>query len=216
MTAGVVGVENGLSAEQTILFALLSFAAASQIAALELFGAGAPLAVVVGTATVINLRLMMYSASLAVLLPPEPLRRRLWTVYLVTDHAYAVLVSRLGSLTSDHDRRAFHLGAATAMWLTMELSTVLGALLGAGLLRSVPLEFAAPLSFLALLVPTLVDKPRWSAAVVAGTVATVAHDAPANSGMLGGAVAGIVAGVLVSRRIGRGDGDARPGAEGDR
>lgn len=203
MTAGVVGVENGLSAAETILFALLSFAAASQIAALELYGAGAPLAVVVGTATVINLRLMMYSASLAALLPPEPVGRRLWTVYLVTDHAYAVFVARLGSLTSDHQRRSFYLGAATAMWLTMELSTVLGALLGAGLLESIPLGFAAPLSFLALLVPTLDDKPRWAAAVVAGTAATVAKDAPANLGMLGGALAGIVAGVVTSRRCDR-------------
>lgn len=207
-------MENGLSAEQTILFGLLSFAAASQIAALELFGAGAPLVVVVGTATVINLRLVMYSASLAALLPPEPVRRRLWSVYLVTDHAYAVFVARVGSLNSDHERRAFYLGAATAMWLTMEVSTVAGALLGAGLLESVPLEFAAPLSFLALLVPTLVDKPRWAAAVVAGMVATVAHDAPANLGMLGGAVAGIVAGVVTFRRqsvAGRGCGENKLG-----
>jgi predicted branched-subunit amino acid permease len=201
MTAGAVGVENGLTSGQTILFGLVAFAAASQIAALELFGDGAPLAVVVGTATVINLRLLMYSASLATLLPQEPIGRRLWTVYLVTDHAYAVFVAQVHRLGSDHERRLFYLGAATAMWLTMELSTVLGAILGSGLLKQMPLEFAAPLSFLGLLIPTLVDKPRWAAAVVAGTVATLANGAPASLGMLGGALAGIVTGVLVFRHV---------------
>lgn len=200
MTAGVVGVGNGLTATETVVFALLSFAVASQIAALELWGNGASLFVVVGTATVINLRLLMYSASLATLLPAERSGRRFWTVYLVTDHAYAVFVSRLHRLAPGVERRSFYLGAATAMWLTTELSVVAGTLLRSGVAKDIPLEFAAPLSFLGLLVPTLVDRPRWAAAVVAGTVATLLSGAPANSGMLAGAGAGIVIGVLVARR----------------
>lgn len=199
MTAGVVGVANGLTATETILFALLSFAVASQIAALELWGNGAPLLVVVGTATVINLRLLMYSASLATQLPAEGVGRRLWTVYLVTDHAYAVFVSRVKDLASGAERRSFYLGAATAMWLTTELSVAAGTFVRSGIAKEIPLEFAAPLSFLGLLVPTLVDRPRWAAAVIAGSVATLASGAPANIGMLAGAIVGIVAGVLVSR-----------------
>lgn len=199
MTAGVVGVGNGLTGTETILFALLSFAVASQIAASELWGNGAPMFVVVGTAMVINLRLLMYSASLATLLPAERVGRRLWTVYLVTDHAYAVFVSRLNDLAVGAERRSFYLGAATAMWLTTELSVAAGTLIRSGVAEEIPLEFAAPLSFLGLLVPTLVDRPRWAAAVVAGTVATLGSGAPANIGMLAGAIAGIVVGVLISR-----------------
>ncbi|MDP9395434.1 MAG: AzlC family ABC transporter permease [Actinomycetota bacterium] len=198
--AGVAGVENGATVVDTVAFSLLAFAGASQIAALDLLGAGAPVAVVIGTAIMINLRFAMYSASLAPYLADEPIRRRLLGAYLLTDHAYAIALTRYAQYPPPRSRGAYYLGAAVAFWVTWQLATVVGAVLGTGVPEQIPLGFAVPLSFLALLVPTLVDRPSVLAAVVAGTVATVGHGAPANLGMLVGALAGAAAGAAAGRR----------------
>ena len=204
MIAGVAGVENGFTTFETIAYSVIAFAGAAQIASLELFGNGAPLAVVIGTGIVINLRFVMYSAALATYLPDESRARRSLSAYLITDHAYAVAVSRFPDLPSIRDRRAYYLGAACAFWLTWQVCNALGTFLGTGLPPQVPLDFAVPLSFLALLLPTLVDRPSAAAAAVGGIIATAWATAPANLGMLGGAVAGILAGVVVARRGGSG------------
>ena len=200
MIAGVAGVQNGVGAGETIAFSIIAFAGAAQIAALQLLGNGAPLAVVIGTAIVINLRFLMYSASLAPYIAESSGRIRWLSAYLITDHAYAVAIARFPSLHSRREYSAYYLGAAVAFWVTWQLSTVFGTALGTGLPPEVPLEFAVPLSFLALLVPTLVDRPSVAAALVSGAIATAGAQAPANLGMLLGAVVGAVAGVSVSRR----------------
>ncbi len=196
LVAGLAGVKNGATVADAASFSLLAFAGAAQIAAFDLLGAGAPLAVVIGTAVVINLRFIMYAVSLAPHLAGEPLRRRVFGAYLLTDHAYAVALKRYSEQPAPRSRGAFYLGAATAFWVTWQIATVAGALLGSSVPDRIPLDFAVPLSFLALLVPTLVDRPSLAAAVVAGVVATLFAQAPANLGMLAGAMAGVLAGVL--------------------
>lgn len=196
LVAGVAGVKNGASVADAVSFSLLAFAGAAQIAAFDLLGAGAPLGVVIGTAVMINLRFVMYAVSLAPHVAREPVRWRALGAYLLTDHAYAVALKRYSEQPAPRSRGAYYLGAATAFWVTWQIATLCGALLGSGVPEGVPLQFAVPLSFLALLVPTLVDRPSSIAAVVGGAVATLAHQAPANLGMLAGAVAGVSAGGL--------------------
>lgn len=203
LVAGVAGVENGATVTSAASFSLLAFAGAAQIAAFDLLGSGAPLLVVIGTALLINVRFVMYAVSLAPHLADEPLRRRVLGAYLLTDHAYAIAVARYSQEPPPRSRGAYYLGAASAFWVTWQIATVCGALLGSGVPDEIPLGFAVPLSFLALLVPTLVDRPSLVAAAVAGSVATLASHAPANLGMLGGAVAGTAAGALAVRAGGR-------------
>ena len=57
--------EAGYGVVETVGHSVLIFAGASQIAAVSLLGDGAPVAVVVLTVLVINLRMLMYAASLA-------------------------------------------------------------------------------------------------------------------------------------------------------
>jgi hypothetical protein len=65
LVAGIAAVDAGFSLAEALGLSVVVFAGASQLAALDLLGADAPLAVVVGTAVVINLRMVMYSASIA-------------------------------------------------------------------------------------------------------------------------------------------------------
>jgi predicted branched-subunit amino acid permease len=53
--------------------------------------------------------------------------------------------------------------------------------------------------FLALLIPTLKNRPTVAAATVGGAVALLGHSMPYNLGLIVGAVSGVVAGVLAER-----------------
>jgi predicted branched-subunit amino acid permease len=200
LIAGAAAVQADLSPAVAVGFSALVFAGASQLAAIELVAQGAPPAVVVLTAAVINVRMVMYSASLAPYFRELPTRVRAVCAYLLTDPAYAL------SLATFRDRDAdvlwYYLGAASPIWVVWMVGTVVGALVGRGIPDSWGLGFAVPLVFLGLLAPTLRDRPSMLAGAVGGVVATLAAGVPLNLGLLVGATAGIAAGVLGERRVG--------------
>lgn len=198
LAAGAVTVEAGYGVPETVGHSVLIFAGASQIAAVTLLGDGASVPVVVLTVLVINLRMLMYAASLAPHLAEVPMRRRLLGAYLLTDQAFAVSIDRFQHPTTPDQRWWFYLGAAVTLWAPWQVSTVLGTVLGAAIPESVPLGFAVPLMFLALLVPTVSDSPTLAAAVTSATLATVGAGLPSNLGMLLGAFAGIAVGTAVA------------------
>jgi 4-azaleucine resistance transporter AzlC len=206
MVAGIASVSAGLHLGEAVAMSVVVFAGASQLAALDLLGADAPLAVVVVTATVINLRMLMYSASIA------PYFRRLsaaWKAglaYLLTDQAYALSILAYRS-DREVDRRAYYLGIAATLWVTWQVATVAGYLLGTGIPAAWGLEFTVPLVFLAVLVPAIEDGPSVVAAILGGAVAVVGAGLPLNLGLLVGAFVGILAGLAAEWATGGADGD---------
>lgn len=203
LVTGIAAVEAGLTPVQAVGMSVIVFAGASQLAAIDLLGRGAPLVVVVATAIVINLRMAMYSASLGTYMTDQPLGRRTIAAYLLTDQAYAVSVARYqqeGGPREAVDRWWFYLGTAVVLWTAWQITTVLGVVVGGAVPEQVPLGFAVPLTFLCLLVPSVTDRPTLAAALVGGGVAVAAAPLPANLGMPLGAVAGVVVGYLLSRR----------------
>lgn len=199
LVAGAAAVENGMGLGHALAFSSLIFAGASQLAAIDLLGRDAPALVAITTIVAINSRMLMYGASLAPELATEPLRRRLGAAYVLTDQAYAMSVARFVS-EPDTPRLPYYLGTALPLWVNWQLMTAVGALLGAALPPEIPLGFAVPLVFLALLAPATRDHPTLAAAVTSGVVATVAAPLPANLGMPLAALCGVGVGLAVSLR----------------
>ena len=202
LVAGMASVEAGLRLVDASAFSLALFAGAAQLASLELIGGGAPAWVAIMTAVAINLRLAMYSASMASFMTREPLRRRALMTYVLVDQAYALSVDRFRREGEGAgDRFWFFLGTAMPLWVTWQSATIVGVVAGGVVPEGMPLGFAVPLSFLCLLVPAVTDRPTLAAAVTGGTVALLGADLPANLGMPAGAVTGVVVGALVARRL---------------
>jgi predicted branched-subunit amino acid permease len=65
------------------------------------------------------------------------------------------------------------------------------------------LDFAFPLSFMALMFAALTDRPTALAAVVGGAVAVLAHELPYNLGLVLAALLGIGAGVYAENVSGK-------------
>lgn len=196
---GVVAVRVGLTPLQASGMSLLLFAGASQIAAMQLIHDGAPVLIILVTILFVNLRMAMYSASIAPWFATSRQSTRALVSYLLTDQAYMFSLYGFEQHRSAAGQVAYYLGLALPMWLVWQLGTITGALLGAGLPESWALDFTLPLIFLALLVPAIVDRGTLAAAVVGGVVAVIGHGLPWNLGLIVGALAGIAAGVLATQ-----------------
>jgi len=175
------------------------FAGAAQLATLQLVDAGAAGAVVIATALVINARHIMYSAALAPAFREFPKSARFVLPYLLTDQAFAISVVRFGEVEDPIYRRWFFTGAGLGLWVTWQIFTVVGIVVGAQVPASWSLDFAVPLMFVILLVPTLKGRPEIVAAIVGATVAIAAAGAPYGLGLIIGALCGVGAGVAAQR-----------------
>lgn len=200
IVAGAAVVDAGFHLPENAGFSMVIFAGAAQLAAIDLLKQDAPAVVAILTVLVINARHVMYSAALAPSFAARTMRERLGAAYVMTDQAFAVTISRRQSDPSYQPWLAFYFGGALTLWVVWQVMTTLGVLVGDNVPDSVPLEFAIPLTFLALLVPAVVDRPTLTAAVTGAAVATTTAPLPWNLGMLLGSAAGIGAGVLHSLR----------------
>ncbi|WP_435360331.1 AzlC family ABC transporter permease [Haloarchaeobius sp. DFWS5] len=196
LIAGVSAVEAGLDPLHAVGMSVFIFAGASQLAAIGLLGDNAPLAFVVLTVVVINLRVTMYSASIAPYFQRFTARWKWLCAYVLTDQAYAISLTEFQETTpEERSRKWYFLGSGFTLWAVWQVSTILGVVVGASVPAGLSLEFAVPLTFMALLFPALKDRGTWTAGVVAGAVAIPAAALPFDLGLVTAAVVGIVAGL---------------------
>jgi 4-azaleucine resistance transporter AzlC len=204
MIYGALAVSSGLSPAAAQAMSAIVFGGSSQFVAAGLFAAATPWPVIVLTTFVINLRHALYSASVAPYLAHLPAGWKGLLAYLLTDEAYAVGIQRLQEPGERGERHWALLGGELALWLLWQLSTAVGVFLGAQVPPGWGLDFALALTFIAILVPALADRPTILAALVAGAVAVLGAGLPYKLGLIAAACAGIIAGVSAGRlRLGR-------------
>jgi predicted branched-subunit amino acid permease len=173
---------------------------------------------------VVNLRHALYSASVAPYVRHLSPAWKALLAYLLTDEAYAVTIahyrrgprpahegttflSEAGTLTRDPDEVAetdykhwYFLGAGLALWSTWQASTAVGIFLGAQVPASWGLDFTLALTFIALVVPLINDRPTLLAALSAGVVAVLAASLPYRLSLIAAALAGILVGLMLEGR----------------
>lgn len=202
--SGFAAIDSGLTIAQAFAMSIVIYAGAAQIATTQLIDAAAPAAVMVMTAWLINLRFAVYSASIGQHFRHLPLGWRGLLAYHLTDQAYALSVVRFAKRESDTKKHGhwYFLGIAVVMWATWQAGSAAGILLGTGVPKAWALDFAIPLSFMALLIPSLTDRPMIVAAIVGGAVAVAGGGLPYNLGLVLAVFGGIAAGVITEGRGG--------------
>jgi 4-azaleucine resistance transporter AzlC len=202
MIYGALAAGAGLSPAAAQAMSALVFAGSSQFIAVGLFAAAAPWPVIVLTTLIVNLRHLLYSASVAPHLAHLPLRWKALLAYLLTDEAYLVAIRRYSGPPPVPDlRHGFFAGTGLVLWVAWQLATAVGVFVGARVPAEWNLDFALPLTFIALIVPALADRPSAAAAVVAGLFAVLAAGLPYQLGLAVAALAGVAAGLLAARRM---------------
>ncbi|SEJ63426.1 AzlC family ABC transporter permease [Demequina mangrovi] len=175
-------------------------AGASQIAIVEQLRAGAPAAIAVLTALVINARFALYSAALAPVFEAFPARWRLGLAHLMTDQSAVVALQHSPRWPDPVRRRWFIWGSSGPFVAVWAMGTAAGIALGPVIPDSWQIGFIVPLMFLAVLVPGLRDSPALVAVAVSVGVVLLGKELPYGLNVLLGALAGIAAGAMVPRR----------------
>lgn len=199
MIYGINAVDAGLPLDVVLGMSMFVFAGSAQFIAAQLFASGTPGIVIVMTTFVVNLRHMLYSASIA---PYSRHLTRVWKyvlAFLMTDEAYAVAIThyRKEDISQAHptNKHWYFLGAGLTLWVSWQISTLVGALLGELIPSGWSLDFTLALTFIALVIPALTDRPAIIAALSAGVVALITNGLPYNLGLIIAVLVGVTAGV---------------------
>ena len=195
---GVLGLAAGLTPLQTILMSSIVFGGASQVVFAQLWGS-VPGPVVGTSVAVLNLRHMLYSASMAPYLRALPLRWRIPLAYLLTDEAYAVTINRLRNAPAGPYQHYHLLGTGLLLWVCWQITTITGVVFGATIPPEWSLEFVIPLTFIAIVVPILRRRADFVACAVAAFIAMAGQPLPWKSWIILAALGGILAGWLTLR-----------------
>lgn len=197
---GVLALEAGLPPVTAQMMSSIVFAGSAQFITAQLVREAVPGLVIVLTIAVVNLRHMLYSASVAPYLRALPMRWKVLLSYLLTDEAYAVTIVHYEKEGLSPTGHWFFLGTSLTLWVSWQLSTAAGILLGTTLPESWPLDFALPITFIALIMPTQKDRPAIAASLTAGVVALFAHGLPYKLGLMLAGVLGILVGTVLEGR----------------
>jgi 4-azaleucine resistance transporter AzlC len=195
MIYGVLALQAGIQAAPAMAMSSILFAGSAQFIAAQLFGTATPALVIILTAFIVNLRHALYSASVA---PSINHLSNPWKgilAYLLTDEAYATVITRYNNLGTQPLTHWFFLGAGLGLWSCWQISTALGIFLGTQIPSAWSLDFTLALTFIALVVPALKDRPAVVAALTGGIAAVIFYPLPYKLGLVAAALLGICAGL---------------------
>ena len=130
MIYGALALNAGLSTSAAQMMSSIVFAGSAQFVTAQLVHSVTPGFVIVLTIAVVNLRHVLYSASLAPYLASLPTRWKTLLSYLLTDEAYAPTIIKYEREGFQPLSHWFLLGAGMALWSTWQVSTALGIFLG--------------------------------------------------------------------------------------
>ncbi len=196
MVCGAAAAGVGLTPGQSFALSWLVFAGSSQIVATQLFAAGAPGWVIVLTGWVVNLRFMMYSATLAQHFRGTSRVERWLAGYLLTDQAFAVTLARV--LDGRKDIPWFFLGIAATLWVFWQVASLAGIFLGALVPASWSIDFVVALTFIGVLAPLLRDRAM-AAAAVSGGLTSVYLVLPLKLNLMAAALIGAAVGIALEK-----------------
>lgn len=210
LVTGVAMAKSGLSTLEALLMALLVFSGSSQLAAVPLLVAGAPVGVIWATALCVNLRFVVFCAHLQPYIAHHPRWLRVTMGYFFADLTYIGFVQRFAKPASDEAGRAaqdaYLAGNCLLNWLSWMLPCVLGVLLSDWVPGAWGLGFAGILALLGVTCSMASSPMRRLAALVAGSAAVAAFALPLKLNILVAIAAAVMVCLLAESSKSRTDG----------
>jgi 4-azaleucine resistance transporter AzlC len=196
---GVVAVTGGLSPAATLGMSLFVFAGSASFISAGLYSQGVSIGIIIITTFVVNLRHALYGASLAPYVKNLSHRWLLPLGFWLTDETYAVVIRRYQRGDESPYKHWYFLASGIFMYINWQFWTLVGIVAGQQFssLANLGLDFALVVTFIAIVVPLIVNRPMLVCAFVAGVVGLIANGMPNRLGLIVAALAGIAAGVIV-------------------
>jgi 4-azaleucine resistance transporter AzlC len=199
---GTLATSNGLSTWETMAMSLFVFSGSAQFIAILLLGTGSGLGVIWFATLVLNLRHLLYAATLVDHVRHLSQAWRFPLAAFLTDETFAVMERRYRILGGGPNAHWYYIGSCVGMYVNWQFWTAVGITVGKQFpdIQNWGLEFAMVVSFIGIVMPLLISAPYWAATITAGLVAVRANPLPCQVGWLLAAVAGIGVGLLLDIR----------------
>lgn len=198
---GALAQSSGLSAGTALAMSAFVFAGSSQFIALGLLAAGSSVPLIVLTTLVVNLRHLLYAASLVPYVQSlSPVKKLLMGLWL-TDEAFAIAIRRYTQPDPSPHKYWYYMGAALFMYANWQLSTWLGLTVGqlAPNAAAWGLDFAMVATFIGMIIPYVKNRPMAATVLTAGGVSLLANGLPHKLGLMVAALAAVGAGMAVDQ-----------------
>jgi predicted branched-subunit amino acid permease len=198
---GSAFAEANLSFWQAMLMNTVVYAGAAQLATTDLMRMNAAVFVVIATGLIINLRFLLYSAAMSPYLKEATPLIKFFCAFTLTDQSYAAMSANHDKFNTNTEATNFYLGTAACMVITWHASVIAGFIFGNFAPASLSLDFAIPLSFVALLIPTLKTKNHKMVAFFSSIVSLLLYNFPLKTGLMVTALLSIcLAWLIIQRR----------------
>jgi 4-azaleucine resistance transporter AzlC len=183
------------------LMSLTVFAGSSQFIAAGLVASNTGMLVIWFTTLIVNMRHMLYAATLLPHVAHLPARWRWLLGFLLTDESFAVMAGYYQKRGTPMDGHWYFLGSGLAMYFNWQAWTLVGLLFGAIFpqLQNMGLDFAMVATFIAIVVPQLNRLPHFGAALAAACFAYLLRGLPYKLGLLSAVFIGVAVGIALTR-----------------
>ena len=192
-----LSVSAGMSVWQSTAWSAIVIAGSAQMLALNMLKTGATLGVIIFTTLIINLRHVLYSASISGTVREASFFKKCFMSYALTDEVYATTVKEMEG--NKKEKYLFYGSAMITFWAIWVLADFLGALVGASFphIEKYGLDFAMVAAFIAIVVPQIKSQACTVAAVVAAVSGVLLVVLPYSLGIVVASVLGVLAGLCV-------------------
>lgn len=199
VVTGMAMVKAGLSIAHAVGMTLVVFAGSAQLAALPLIVGGAPIWVIFCTALIVNLRFVIFAASLGPHFAHLPWYKRVWYGFFTADITIGFFPRRFPpeSLYEPAGKLGYFCGIAYPNWLVWQVGSLLGIAFAGYIPSNWSIGFAGTLALLTITIPLTMNRAALVGVIVASAVAVAGMHWPFRLGLLGAVVAGMVAALSV-------------------
>ncbi len=196
---GVVATEAGLDLLKVMSMSVLIIAGAAQLVSVQMMIEEAPVAVILLTALAVNMRMAMYSASITPHIGQAPMWQRALAAYFLVDQSYGISIQQYETAREMtlREKLAYFAGTVTPVCPLWYLFTYIGAVAGTRIPPEFALDFAMPITFIAIFAPMLKSLAHISAAAVSVLAALTLIWMPYNLGLILAGLAAMLTGALV-------------------
>jgi len=199
LVCGVASVNAGLTTDASLALPALVYGGSSQAVLLQFVQGNASLWIAVLSGCVVNLRMAVYSAAMASKVRHLGKTQRMLVAAFIVDNTFAFIQAREQSHPHDKHLMAYYAGSSTVCWIGWVLFCSIGVLAGNIVPPSWQLEFAIPLSFIAVAAPSIRNLPMGAAALVGGMASVLLFALPLKLGLIAACLAGLMAGLLTQK-----------------
>ncbi|PUA18283.1 branched-chain amino acid transporter AzlC [Glaciimonas sp. PCH181] len=196
--SGMAMVKSGLTLWHALGMSIFVYAGSAQLVVLPLIAAQVPILVIFLTATIVNLRFLIFGAAIGPHFAHLPWHLRLWNGYLNSDLAMGYFPQRypLGGAHPVPEKLAFFSGISHASWIAWQGGSIVGIFLSGYIPTSWGIGFAGTLALLTVMVPMTINTSALVGVIVSGTVAVLAFGLPYRLGLLLAVILGMIAAVM--------------------